>query len=212
MILLAPLVALVAASAMWWLLPRRGSGWLLLVALALTIGAAVWVVAGPAAEFSIGWGPLLSLTLGVTGFSATMVILVPAVAAPVIGYAYVTEVGGRRSLVPLLLVFVAAMEFLVLSRDLLALLVTWELVGVLSFVLIGHRWRDLGPPSAARTAFITTHIGDLGLYAAAGILFAATGSFQLEAIASLERPAADLVAAGLLFAAAAKSAQVPFAQ
>ena len=212
MILVAPLVALLAAGAAWWLLPRRGSGWLLLVALMLTIGAAAWVVAAPAREVKIGWGPVLSLSLDATGFGATMLILIPAIAAPVIGYAYVTEAASRRSLVPLLLVFVATMELLVLSRDLLVLLVAWELVGALSWMLIGYRWRDPGPSSAARIAFITTRIGDLGLYAAAGILFATTGSFGLDAITTLDRPAADLVAAGLLLAASAKSAQVPFAQ
>ncbi len=212
MILLAPLVPLLAAAAAWWFLPRRGSGWLLLVALVLAIVAAGWGVVGSTGELTIGWGPVLSLSLGATGFGAMMLLLVPAIAAPVIGYAYVTEAAGRRSLVPLLLVFVATMELLVLSRDLLMLLVAWELVGALSWLLIGHHWRDPAPPSAARTAFITTRIGDLGLYAAAGILFAATGSFRLDAMASLDRPAADLVAAGLLLAAAAKSAQVPFAQ
>lgn len=212
MILVAPLVALLAAGAAWWLLPRRGSGWWLFVALALTIGAAVWVVAAPAREVAIGWGPVLSLSLDATGFGATMLILIPAIAAPVIGCAYVTEAATRRSLVPLLLVFVATMELLVLSRDLLVLLVAWELVGAMSWLLIGHRWRDPGPAAAARIAFITTRIGDLGLYAAAGVLFAATGSLRFDAISALDRPAADLVAAGLLLAAAAKSAQVPFAQ
>ena len=212
MILLAPLVPLLAAAAAWWFLPRRGSGWLLLVALVLAIVAAGWGVVGSTGELTLVWSPVLSLSLGATGFGAMMLLLVPAIAAPVIGYAYLTEAAGRRSLVPLLLVFVATMELLVLSRDLLTLLVAWELVGALSWLMIGHHWRDPAPPSAARTAFITTRIGDLGLYAAAGILFAATGSFRLDAMASLDRPAADLVAAGLLLAAAAKSAQVPFAQ
>lgn len=212
MILLAPLVPLLAAGAGWWLLPRRGSGWLLLVALVLTMGAAGWVVASSTRELTIGWGPVLSLSLGATAFGATMLLLIPAIAAPIIGYAYVTEAASRRSLVPLLLVFVATMELLVLSRDLLMLLVAWELVGAMSWLLIGHRWRDPGPPSAARIVFITTRIGDLGLYAAAGVLFAATGSFRIDAIMALDRPAADLVAAGLLLAASAKSAQVPFAQ
>ncbi len=212
MILFAPLVPLLAAVAAWWLLPRRGSGWLLLVALLLTIGAAGWAVAASIGELTIGWGPVLSLSLGATGFGATMLLLVPVIAAPIIGYAYVTEAAGRRSLVPLLLVFVATMELLVLSRDLLMILVAWELVGAMSWMLIGHHWRDARPPAAARTAFITTRIGDLGLYAAAGVLFAATGSFRFDALTALDRPAADLVALGLLLAAAAKSAQVPFAQ
>ena len=93
------------------------------------------------------------------------------------------------------------------------LLVAWELVGVMSWMLIGHHWRDARPPAAARTAFITTRDrGVLGLYVAAGVLFASTGSFRFEAITALDRPSADLVALGLLLAAAAKSAQVPFAQ
>jgi NADH-quinone oxidoreductase subunit L len=62
----------------------------------------------------------------------------------------------------------------------------------------------------ASHAFITTRVGDLGLYVAAGIGFASTGSFAFSDIAAANSTALQIVAGGVLLASAAKSAQVPF--
>jgi NADH:ubiquinone oxidoreductase subunit 5 (subunit L)/multisubunit Na+/H+ antiporter MnhA subunit len=212
MIFLPLVLALLAALVMRWAADRRGSGWVLLVLLLGTVAAAALAVNPPPAPIDIPYGPALTLHLDPVGFARTMLLLVPLIAAPVIGYAWLAEPALRRTLVPLLFVFVATMELLVLTRDLLALLIAWELVGLLSWLLIGLQWREARPVGAARTAFVTTRIGDLGLYVAAGLLFASTGTLRFDAMAQLGRPAADLVALGLLVAAAAKSAQVPFAQ
>lgn len=212
MILLPPLSALVAAILATRLPGHRHAGSALVAMLVATVVAALWTALVSVDPLAIPFGPVTSLHLATGGFTTTMLVLVPSIAAPIIAHAWVTEVDHRRSLIPLLLLFVAVMELLVLSRDLLMLLIAWELVGLLSWLLIGSRWRDASRVISARTAFVTTRIGDLGLYVAAGILFAATGTFRYDAIVGLDRPAADLVAAGILFAAAAKSAQVPFGQ
>lgn len=206
------LVALGAAALVRWLPERWFRTSILVILLLGTIAAALVAVTVQADMIELSFGPVLSLHLEPVGFARTMLVLIPVVGGPVIAYAWLTEGTARRTLVPLLLVFVATMELLVLTRDLVALLIAWELVGLLSWLLIGLHWREAAPVASARTAFITTRIGDLGLYVAAGVLFASTGSFRFDALADLDRPAADLVAMGLLFAAAAKSAQVPFAQ
>ena len=43
--------------------------------------------AGSTGELTIAWGPSSRLSLGATGFGADAALLVPAIAAPVIGYA-----------------------------------------------------------------------------------------------------------------------------
>ena len=174
-------------------------------ALALGVGAAV---IEPTA--SLRWGGELALTADVVGFSQVMVVLVPFVALPVLVYTAATEQAGRTRLLTLLVGFVGAMELLVVAGDLLTLLIAWELIGAISWTLIGHGWRDRANGRAATQAFVTTRVGDLGLYVAAGVTFASAGSFDLAAIGELDAASRSIVAAGILLAAAAKSAQVPF--
>lgn len=157
------------------------------------------------------WGPRLELRLAAEGFGAVMAVLVPAIAIPVIAYAAVHEPReGKGRLIALLVAFVAAMELLVLAADLLTLLIGWELVGACSWALIGHEWRDPATAPAARQAFLVTRFGDLGLYVAAAAAMAGTGSLSFSDLGALHGPALQVVAAGVLVAAMAKSAQVPF--
>lgn len=157
------------------------------------------------------WGGELALELAIGGFGRVMVVLVPAVALPVLAFAAATEHEGRARLLALMVAFVGAMQLLVLAADLLTLLFAWELVGATSWALIGHGWRDPANGRSAAQAFVTTRIGDVGLYLAAGFTFASTGSFHLSSIAQVEGAAIHVIAAGVLLAAAAKSAQLPFA-
>ncbi len=180
------------------------------VMVATVVAAAVTAASQASGEWT--WGGGLDLAVSVTGFGRLMVILVPVIAAAVIGFA-ATNSEGDRAIVKLLVVltwFVAAMELLVIAADFLTLLIGWELVGAASWVLIGHEWRDPDRPRSAREAFVTTRFGDLGLYVAAGAVFAATGSVLYADLGSATPGWLAVVAAGTVLAAAAKSAQVPF--
>jgi len=60
--------------------------------------------------------------------------------------------------------FSGAMLGVVIANSLLLLFVSWELVGLASYLLIGF-WIDRpGAAAAAKKAFITTRIGDLGFF------------------------------------------------
>lgn len=161
-------------------------------------------------EVAWRWGGSLELTAAVDGFSRIMVVLVPVIAVPVLAYAAATVEEGRTRLLALLLGFVAAMEILVVAADLLTLLIAWELIGAFSWALIGHGWRERSNSSAAAQAFVATRVGDLGLYAAAGMTYAATGGLGYSDLAAVDGFRAHVLAAGLLLAVAAKSAQLPF--
>lgn len=158
----------------------------------------------------LAWSPAIELTLAVTGFGRVMVVLVPLIAAPIVAYAAAAEPDGRTRLLSLLLAFVAAMLLLVVADDFVTLLIGWELVGATSWALIGHGWRDRANTEAGTQAFLTTRLGDLGLYAAAGATLAATGSFAFAGVGIAASPWREMIAGGVILAAAAKSAQVPF--
>ena len=216
MLWLLPLTAVLGGVAIWVVGARARTHRLLAPAAAavtsLTLAIATVAAAGEW-QASFSWGPALRLTVAASGFARVMAVLVPAISVPVVLYATAAEADDRAlaKLIGLLVAFVGAMELLVVAADLLTLLIGWELVGVMSWALIGHDWRDPERPARAAHAFVTTRFGDVGLYLAAGAAYLGGRSLSYGALATLDRPRLDVVAAGLLLAAAAKSAQLPFA-
>lgn len=209
-VLILPALPLSAAVVVWLARRRpRLAGAVAVGALVAAVGAGLWA-ALLEPSMTLTWSPVIQLALSVGGFGRVMVVLVPFIAAPVVAYAAVTESAGRARLLTLILVFVAAMLLLVVAADFVTLITAWELVGATSWALIGHGWRDRSNVEAGTQAFLTTRLGDLGLYLAAGAAFAATGSFAFAGVAGASSPWREIVAGGVLLAAAAKSAQVPF--
>ena len=78
--------------------------------------------------------------------------------------------------------FAAAMLALVLADNLLLLYIAWELVGVCSYLLIGFWYERRSAAEAAKKAFVTTRIGDVGLLIGILLLFNETGTFDISAI------------------------------
>ena len=60
--------------------------------------------------------------------------------------------------------FSAAMLGVVIANSLLTLFVCWELVGLASYLLIGFWIHKPSAAAAAKKAFITTRIGDIGFF------------------------------------------------
>jgi len=75
--------------------------------------------------------------------------------------------------------FTAAMLTLVLADNLLVLYLAWELVGLCSYLLIGFWWQKRSAVNAAKKAFITTRVGDVGLLIGILVLAAETGTFDI---------------------------------
>ncbi len=113
--------------------------------------------------------------------------------------------------------FAAAMLVLVSSPNMLQLIVGWELVGVASYLLIGHYWEDHENNAAAIKAFITNKIADIGLFVGVIIIAVTVGSFRfsdvLDAVANADSGLIEVAFwAGLMLfiGAMGKSAQFPF--
>lgn len=170
------------------------------------------VAAGTAATATHDLGGALTLTADLAPPANVVAVLVPGVAAVVVAWTAAHEPPqDLPRLLGLLTVFVGAMQLVVVAADLLTLVVGFELVGALSWALIGHDWRDASAPRAGAHAFNATRFGGLGLFVAAGAAFASTGSLAFDDLAGLAGAELHVVVAGVLLAAAAKSAQGPFA-
>lgn len=157
------------------------------------------------------WNEHLTLTIGLTPMTFLAALVVPVVAAPIVFYAAAHEESERLGrLMALLVAFTGVMELLILARELLSLLIAWEIAGALSWSLIGHRFQDQERGRHAIQAFLTTRTGDLGLYLAAFVAFQQTGGLAYGDLGQMSPAATSLFAAGVSLAAFSKSAQLPF--
>jgi NADH-quinone oxidoreductase subunit L len=114
--------------------------------------------------------------------------------------------------------FSFSMLLIVLANNLFMLYVGWELVGICSYLLIGHWYEKKSASNAAMKAFIVNRIGDLGFFIGIAILYMTFHTFGLteifEGIKSGHLPFGSqwwLSAAGVLLfcGAIGKSAQFP---
>jgi len=111
--------------------------------------------------------------------------------------------------------FVAAMLTLVVSGNLIQVYLAWEGVGLASYLLIGFYWERQSAAEAAKKAFITTRIGDVGLLIGIIMLWRATGTFDIQEIiaaATSGQIGETYLTVSMLFlfaGAAGKSAQFP---
>ncbi|MGH8937834.1 MAG: NADH-quinone oxidoreductase subunit 5 family protein, partial [Actinomycetes bacterium] len=172
---------------------------------------------------SVTWftvGPLhLELGQYVDGLTAVMLIVVTAVSLAVHVYSIGYMSGDVRFtwFYVVLSLFTSAMLNVVIANDLFQLLVGWEVMGLCSYLLIGHWWEERINSNAAIKAFITTRIGDVPFMFGIFVLIAATGfhSANIQQVGELVG-GADMsrglvsVAALLLFGGTiGKSAQFP---
>jgi NADH-quinone oxidoreductase subunit L len=193
-------------------------------AFLLSLGV-LWsfVQGGGPHEEAVEWftiGPLhVEAGILVDGLTAVMFVVVTAVSLCVHVYSLGYMHGDSRYtwFYFVLSLFTGAMLIVVISDNVIQLLVGWEIMGVCSYLLIGHWFEEHENSSAAIKAFITTRIGDVPMMFGFFALIAMTGftsaSFHAaeEAISGGEVSALFVsVAAILLFGGTiGKSAQFP---
>jgi len=114
-----------------------------------------------------------------------------------------------------LALFSSSMLGLVLSSNLILLFMCWELVGLMSYLLIGFWFHKPEAARACKKAFLTTRLGDVGFNIAIIALFVATRSLDLREIftkvtaGEVAPPMLFLISLGLFAGAVGKSAQFP---
>ncbi|MDQ6622627.1 MAG: NADH-quinone oxidoreductase subunit L [Verrucomicrobiota bacterium] len=163
--------------------------------------------------------PLFYVPLGLTldGLSKTMLVLVTGVGALIHIYSlgYMRDDTGKARYFASLSLFMFAMLGIVLANNFVMMFIFWELVGVSSWLLIGHWFERDSAADAANKAFITNRLGDFGFMLGILLVWSATGSVVFSEIAGkvsgLTSHPGFLTAAALLVfcGAVGKSAQFP---
>ncbi len=176
----------------------------------------------PYHEAEAGWfhiGPIeVGFGFHIDGFAVIMLFTVCFISFLVHLFSteYLRDDRRRTHYFASLGLFTAGMLLMVSSSTSLQLLLGWEIMGLCSFLLIGHWWEESKNSDAALKAFFTTRTGDVGLLVGLSILFFGAGqTFNIAKINQQaitgEIPRSWLVAAAvaLFIACIGKSAQFP---
>ncbi len=112
--------------------------------------------------------------------------------------------------------FTFAMLGIVISNNFVMLFIFWELVGLSSYLLIGHWYNRPSAADAAKKAFVTNRLGDFGFILGIILIWGVIGSVRFDEVAAkvARNPeifgAYGAVAGLLIFCGAlGKSAQFP---
>lgn len=208
--ILGPLVAAVLI-----LFLRRGAPALAVLGTGVALFGALFtlvrVAGGASYSATLPGLPDLPLRLVVEPLTAVLAVFVSVVSFFVMVYAvgYTAEEGDKARFFAGMAFFAAAMQTLVIAGDWVLLLAAWEVIGFLSFLLIGFYFERPGAGWAATRAFLYTRTADLGLYMAIFILIAQSGTSDISRTLEVGGPAAVAAGLFLLLAAAGKSAQTP---
>ena len=123
-----------------------------------------------------------SITLYLDRLSLVMMLVVTGVGFLIHLYSTEFMAGdeGYNRFFAYMNLFVGFMLVLVLAGDLLVLFVGWEGVGLCSYLLIGHWYRDAANGLAARKAFFVTRVGDAAFLVGLLVLFTQLGTTSWE--------------------------------
>ncbi|NRQ49594.1 NADH-quinone oxidoreductase subunit 5 family protein [Aeromicrobium stalagmiti] len=159
--------------------------------------------------------PSLSPDLFLYPVSAQVVLLAVGVGLLVQIYstAYLGHHPRYRSYALIIILFLVGMIAVVGTTNLWVLLVGWEVMGLCSYLLIGHEWQTAEARAGAAKAFLVTRVADLGLLLAILVIGETYGTYDIVGaqIASSQDGVASSTAIGLLVlvAVVGKSAQFP---
>ncbi len=221
-ILLAPLVSAVLIQ----LFTRKSHGLsatISVAAVCFSLLASIFVFFGPETAHAneIPWLDLpgLRVPIGVTidALSKVMLIVVTGIGALVHIYSLVYMKGddGEARFFGNLSLFMFSMLGIVLANNFAMMFIFWELVGVSSYLLIGHWHTRDTAAAAANKAFITNRIGDFGFMLGILMVWSVAGSVVFNDIERnlhlvTANPVFLTTAVLLIFCGAVgKSAQVP---
>lgn len=211
----------------------RYSGYLTILTIAGSFGLAIWALASVVDEgsgyrrtididwLSIGEDFDITITLLVDKLSVLMALVVTTCSLMIQIYSqgYMRGDNGYVRYYTFMPLFTAAMLGVALSGNLLFTFISWELVGVCSYLLIGFWYHKPSAAAAAKKAFVVTRLADIGFVLALIATWKYAGTFDIidlpEAFkaalvaGTLSTAAFTWILLGFFAGAAGKSGQFP---
>lgn len=177
----------VAAIALWHkpaLARLAGYGAACIGSLAAAGYAVSLLLTGATAQYSfltIASYPVFSFSIDALGAFFILLISVAGTAVSVYAFSYAEHYEGKYNigrLGSLYNLFICAMLLVVASANVVAFLVFWELMSILSYFLVTYEHKKESALRAGLLYAVMTHLGTIFLTIAFFIFFRETGSFQ----------------------------------
>ncbi len=127
-----------------------------------------------------------TLGIQIDGLSVSVMFVVTLIAMLIQLYSIEYVKGDRRFtfFFSALTLFAAGMLCMVIAESTVQFILGWEIMGLCSFLLIGHWWEDYANARAALKAFFTVRVGDIGLLVGMSVLFFSVNGWAQENLGS----------------------------
>ncbi|MBI3744823.1 MAG: NADH-quinone oxidoreductase subunit L [Chloroflexi bacterium] len=195
LVLLLPLAAFLVQIFRGSKLPRGGD-WVSIAAIVASLAGSCFIAREALGVRNPTWGyrwvfdwftlGVVPVQVGVLVDNVTAVMLIVVCGVSSLVHVYSTSYmhGDPKysRFFAYLSLFSFSMLGLVLSDNLLFLYCFWELVGVSSYFLIGFWSERQAPADAAKKAFLTNRVGDVGFFLGIMILWTQLGTFGYQDI------------------------------
>lgn len=165
-------------------LSARAKGWLAtlcgLAAMAGTLNLLPQVIRNGAVEWTLfNWDAGIPFTYHVDGLSMVFALMATVIGAAILLYCipYMSHEEGTTRFYALMLTFIAGLVNLVFSANLLVAYVSWEIIGLCSYFLVGFWYKQTAAAQGARKVLVMTHVAGYGFLIGILILAVRSGSW-----------------------------------
>lgn len=210
---------LIAAAANQLFLKRNAfiASLVSVASVAVTFGISLMLL-GKEENVAFDWLTVgdFKLQIGITldKLSTGMMIVVTGIGllVHVFSLAYMADDSAKARYFTCLSLFMFSMTGIVLASNFIMTFMFWELVGLSSYLLIGHWYQKDSAADAAKKAFITNRVGDFGFMIGILMLWGITGTLTFSEMEIPTGISTGVLGAALLCVfcgAVGKSAQMP---
>ncbi|MFY7817455.1 MAG: NADH-quinone oxidoreductase subunit L [Akkermansiaceae bacterium] len=162
---------------------------------------------------SVGkWHIDIGITLDELSTGMMIVVTGVGMLVHIFSLAYMNDDEAKARFFTGLSLFMFSMTGIVLANNFIMTFIFWELVGLSSYLLIGHWYQKDSAADASKKAFLTNRIGDFGFMIGILLLWNITGTFAFGEMKLPDGLQTGVLVAALLCifcGAVGKSAQLP---
>lgn len=157
--------------------------------VAVTFAISLMLLGKETAVTPIDWLTVgdFKLQIGITldKLSTGMMVVVTGIGllVHIFSLAYMADDSAKARYFTCLSLFMFSMTGIVLASNFIMTFMFWELVGLSSYLLIGHWYQKESAADAAKKAFIVNRIGDFGFMIGILMLWRITGSLSFDGMA-----------------------------
>ena len=167
-------------------LSSRGKGWLafgsaLIALLGLTLVRLPLINPGEVLDVHLlTWNGPITLSYHIDGLSQLFALMALGIGTAILLYSvgYMAQDRSATRFYMLMLTFIAGLVHLVYTSDLFLVYLSWEVIGLCSFFLIGFWYHKRESAAGARKVLVMTHIAGYGLLAAILLIYLRSGTTQ----------------------------------